>query len=84
MSCAYTWNPKTKELTVHQLQLTMGEAAARKLKGHEVVDQHYDHANERFGRFIDGKDGWYLGWESIPWNSLDPEFRAHLLLLGVV
>ena len=83
MSHAYTWNPETKELSIYNRQLTLTQAQEYKLDRHEVVDQHYDRDSEKYGRFVQGKDGWALAWESLDWNQLSPEFRTNLLLLGV-
>lgn len=82
MSYAYVWNPETKEIRIIEGRLSVGLATLLGVVG-QVVDTNYSPSEirMRYGQFIEGERT--VIWVGDSPESLDPEFRTQLLLLGV-
>jgi hypothetical protein len=68
-------------LTVHDFE----ESFMLKYLYCPCVDTHAIDLEGRYGAFIHAGPGWLdkILWDYLPMDAFPPEFRAHLLLLGV-
>jgi hypothetical protein len=86
MSRVYFWKNDQVEivhrfLTVHDFE----HSFMLKYLYCPCVDTHAINLEDRYGAFIQESNGRLatVRWDYLPMDSFPPEFRAHLLLLGV-
>ena len=86
MSAVYFWRNDQVEvvhrfLTVYDFE----QSSMLKYLYCPCVDTHATDSRGRYGVFVHADAGWLakVRWDCLPMDSFPPEFRAHLLLLGV-
>lgn len=82
----YFWrNDQVEVVNRHLTVLDFDQSSMFKYLYCPCVDTNAWDTNERYGAFIHSGGGWLalVRWENQPIESFPPEFRAHLLLLGV-
>lgn len=82
----YFWrNEQVDVIDRHLTVLDFNQSSMFKYLYCPCVDTHGLDIGERYGMFIHEGGGWLarVRWDSVPIRSFPPEFRTHLLLLGV-
>ena len=83
MSATYIW--KDGKIVVYPIAFNVRSAVDHEVVGYPCVDDFCERGNPgRYGMFkMNYKGGYPSLWDAWSPESLPPEFRTHLLLLGV-
>jgi hypothetical protein len=86
MSAVYFWRDgRVKVINRHLTVLDFEQSSMFKYLYCPCVDTHAIDLEDRYGAFVHADAGWMtkVRWDCLPLDSFPPEFRTHLLLLGL-
>lgn len=81
MSKVYVW--RGGAIQIINEQVITSRAPDYDLDNLFVVDTFHDEPLAKYGKFSINTSTWKSEWVYIPLEEFPPEFRTHLLLLGV-